>query len=82
MVELFRPSLPPISSYLEVDRANFRASKLGVFEIYIVVSASEHWWARIDGECVQGRPKLFGGLKPKLKLGPFFFFFINHSILN
>uniref|UniRef100_A0A2N9HC56 Uncharacterized protein n=1 Tax=Fagus sylvatica TaxID=28930 RepID=A0A2N9HC56_FAGSY len=48
MVELFRPSLPPISSYLEVDCADFRASKLGVFEIHGVVSASEHRWARID----------------------------------
>uniref|UniRef100_A0A2N9FIK2 Cyclic nucleotide-binding domain-containing protein n=1 Tax=Fagus sylvatica TaxID=28930 RepID=A0A2N9FIK2_FAGSY len=48
MVQLFRPSLPPISSYLEVDCADFRASKLGVFEIHGVVSASEHRWARID----------------------------------
>ena len=28
------------------------------------------------GSCIQGRPKLFEGLKPNLKLGPFFFFFI------
>ena len=47
MVELFRPSLAPISSYLEVDCADFRAS-----EIYGVVSARDHRWARIDGECV------------------------------
>uniref|UniRef100_A0A2N9GK84 Uncharacterized protein n=1 Tax=Fagus sylvatica TaxID=28930 RepID=A0A2N9GK84_FAGSY len=46
MVELFRPSLAPISSYLEVDCADFRAS--GVFEIYGVVSARDHRWARID----------------------------------
>jgi hypothetical protein len=40
--------------------------------------ANHLWWAfllhRLRG-LDQGRPKLFGGLKPNLKLGPFFFFF-------